>query len=239
MITLHQFAPAFGLPNASPFCMKLETWLRMAKLEFTIPRATLRAFRSAPMGKLPYIEEEGQVYADSSLIIDHLTRRHGITLDDWLSADQRAEARACQKLMEDSLYWSMVYTRWIDPDGWALTQPTFFGALPAPLKWFVPALARRGTRTRLQAQGTGTHRRSDIIAMGLADITALARLLGVREYVLGARPCTLDACAYGFIANLVRVPYENELTQHARSFPSFDAYCDRMQQRYYPDQQPA
>jgi hypothetical protein len=32
LITLHQFAPAFGLPNASPFCMKLETYLRMAGL---------------------------------------------------------------------------------------------------------------------------------------------------------------------------------------------------------------
>ena len=32
MIKLFQFPPAFGLPNASPFCMKLETWLRMAGL---------------------------------------------------------------------------------------------------------------------------------------------------------------------------------------------------------------
>lgn len=32
MIKLHQLAPAFGLPNASPFCMKVETYLRMAGL---------------------------------------------------------------------------------------------------------------------------------------------------------------------------------------------------------------
>lgn len=31
MIQLQQFAPAFGLPNASPFCMKLETYLRMPR----------------------------------------------------------------------------------------------------------------------------------------------------------------------------------------------------------------
>jgi hypothetical protein len=28
MIRLHQYPPMFGLPNPSPFCMKLETWLR-------------------------------------------------------------------------------------------------------------------------------------------------------------------------------------------------------------------
>ena len=39
MIKLLQFAPAVSLPNASPFCMKLETQLCMAVL----PRPTLQA----------------------------------------------------------------------------------------------------------------------------------------------------------------------------------------------------
>lgn len=41
MIKLYQFEPAFGLANASPFCMKLETYLRMADLPFEIPCARL------------------------------------------------------------------------------------------------------------------------------------------------------------------------------------------------------
>ena len=36
VIRVHQFAPALGLPNASPFCMKLETYLRMAGLPFEL-----------------------------------------------------------------------------------------------------------------------------------------------------------------------------------------------------------
>ncbi len=48
MIKLFQFAPAFGLPNASPFCMKLETYLRMAGLPFQlVNRATYSRRRSA------------------------------------------------------------------------------------------------------------------------------------------------------------------------------------------------
>ena len=32
LIKLYQFAPAFGLPNASPFCMKLETYVGFPSL---------------------------------------------------------------------------------------------------------------------------------------------------------------------------------------------------------------
>jgi hypothetical protein len=41
VIRLYQYAPAFGLPNASPFCMKLETYLRMAQLPFVAPQISL------------------------------------------------------------------------------------------------------------------------------------------------------------------------------------------------------
>ena len=53
MIKLYQFKPAFGLPNASPFCMKLETYLRMAQLPFVAPKISLGDIGRAPKGKLP------------------------------------------------------------------------------------------------------------------------------------------------------------------------------------------
>ena len=36
MIKLYQFKPAWGLPNPSPFCMKVETYLRMAGLSYEV-----------------------------------------------------------------------------------------------------------------------------------------------------------------------------------------------------------
>ena len=64
MIKVHQFAPAFGLPNASPFCMKLETWLRMAGLPFELVNDG--NVMKAPKGKLPYIDDDGQPVADAT-----------------------------------------------------------------------------------------------------------------------------------------------------------------------------
>jgi hypothetical protein len=34
MITLYNFGPAFGLPDPSPFVMKVETLLKMARLPY-------------------------------------------------------------------------------------------------------------------------------------------------------------------------------------------------------------
>lgn len=233
MITLHQFEPALGLPNASPFCMKLETWLRMAQLPFEAPTMTLRALGKAPKGKMPYIEDEGKTVCDSTFIIDYLKTRYGDRLDDWLSAQQHAVALAFQRLLEENLYWAVVHTRWFEPEGWALTRVAFFGNLPVPLRWFVPTLARRGIRREMHGHGMGRHSAQEIYAIGQRDITALADFLGDKRYFLGESPCSLDATAYAFLANLLWVPIESPLKQHARQYPQLEAYCRRMRDQYY------
>jgi hypothetical protein len=52
MIRLHQYPPMFGIPNPSPFCMKLETWLRMTRLPFEVVRVVDP--RKGPKGRVPW-----------------------------------------------------------------------------------------------------------------------------------------------------------------------------------------
>ena len=54
-IKLFQFPRMFAIPNLSPFCCKLETWLRIAG----IPYETVDTPdpRKGPKGKLPFIED--------------------------------------------------------------------------------------------------------------------------------------------------------------------------------------
>jgi glutathione S-transferase len=233
MIQLYQFAPAFGLPNASPFCMKLETYLRMAGLPFEIPRFKLQQLQGAPKGKMPYITDGSRTVSDSSLIIDYLKSTYGDPLDSWMNAEQRAVALAWQRLLEEHYYWVGVYTRWVEPAGWALMRPTFFAGMPAPLSWIIPALARRGMVKELHGHGMGRHSREEIYALGCGDLTALADFLGDKPYLMGEQPCALDAVAYGFLANLLWVPLESPLKQHAKTYPQLERFCERMRARYY------
>ena len=36
IVILHQFPPGKKIPNVSPFCLKLETWLRMSDIRYEV-----------------------------------------------------------------------------------------------------------------------------------------------------------------------------------------------------------
>lgn len=231
MIKLYQFAPAFGLPNASPFCMKLETYLRMAGLAYEAVNSG--DVMKAPKRKLPYIDDDGTVVADTSFIIDYLKRKYGDPLDAALSAPDRALATAFQRLIEENLYWAIVHTRWVQDDGWALTKAAFFSAMPIPLRWIVPSLARRSLLSELRGHGMGRHSAQEIQAIGCRDITAVADFLADKPYMLGQQPSSLDATVYAFMANLLWAPVDSPIRRHAQGLPNLEVYCQRMKARYY------
>lgn len=231
MIKLYQFAPAFGLPNASPFCMKMETYLRMAGLPFEL--VNNGDVMKAPKRKLPYIDDAGTVVADTALIIEYLKRTYGDPLDAELSPLDCALATAFQRLLEENLYWAVVHTRWAQDDGWALTKSAFFATLPVPLRWIVPALARRGLLAEMRGQGMGRHSGEEIHAIGCRDVTAVADFLADKPYMLGAQPSSLDATAYAFLANLLWAPVDSPIRRHAQGRTNLEAYCQRMKAQYY------
>jgi glutathione S-transferase len=231
MIKLYQFAPAFGLPNASPFCMKMETYLRMAGLPYELVNSG--DLLKAPKRKLPFIDDGGTVVADTTFIIEYLGQRYGDPLDSALSPTDRALATAFQRLFEEDLYWAVVYTRWAREDGWALTKRAFFAGLPVPLRWIVPPLARRGILSEMRGHGMGRHREQEIYAIGRRDVAAVADFLGEKPYMLGEKPSSLDATAYAFLANVLWAPVDSPIRQETQAHPNLEAYCRRMKARYY------
>ena len=231
MIKLYQFPPAFGLPNASPFCMKLETWLRMAGLPYECPRGA--DLRKSPKGKMPYIKDDGNTLADSSLIIDDLTKRYNVTLDAHLTPRERGEALALQRLLEEHLYWVAVYSRWVEDAGFAVTSEVFFSRMGPLMRLVVPPLARRAMRQELHGHGMGRHSRDEIYALGCRDVAAIADVLGERAFLMGDKPSSIDATGYAFLANLLWAPVESPIRDEARKHGNLEAYCQRMKARYY------
>lgn len=82
MVQLHQFSTLFGLPNLSPFCMKVECYLRMGHLEHEV--VDCNAPRKAPNHKLPFIKVGNETIGDSTLIMQFLEGKYGLSSDAHL-----------------------------------------------------------------------------------------------------------------------------------------------------------
>ncbi|MEQ1504483.1 MAG: glutathione S-transferase family protein [Myxococcota bacterium] len=233
MIVVHGFAPMPPLPSPSPFCVKLETWLRMAQFAYEA-RWDYNPLR-APKGKAPYVTlDDGTVLADTHHIIRKLSERPGVTLDAWLGPKERATTTLVQRTIENHLYFAVLRERWIEPDGWKILPGAYFGHMKPPARWVVPVLARRSARKITWFEGTGRHTRAEVIAAAEEDLDALVSVLGDRPYICGDRPSTADAIAYGTLASLLWSPFPGPLTDATRARPTLVRYAERIRERYWP-----
>jgi glutathione S-transferase len=224
LIELHQFPPAWGL-NPSPFCLKVEVYLRLAGIPYR-PVAAL-PFR-APRGKLPFIVDGVRRLPDSGHIVEHLRRRAPADIDAGLAEGQRALGHLMRRTCEESLYFVFLHSRWIDERGWVATRPALFAGLPAGLRQAIPSLARRGVRKSLRAQGYGRHAPEEIYALGAADLAALRAQLGDRAFAVADRPTSFDAVLYAFLVNILRPPVETPLKECAQGYPELADYAARV-----------
>jgi glutathione S-transferase len=231
MITLFTFGPAFGLPDPSPFVMKAETLLKMARLPYKVDTG---GFGRAPKGKLPYIDEDGAIIADSTLIRCHLEQKHGVDFDAGLGAAERGTAWAFEKMLEDHVYWGVVSERWLDDANFAAGPAIFFKRAPAPIRPIVARMVRRKVAQALKAQGLGRHTRAEMTALVERAIDGVAAFLGDKRYLMGATKCGADATLFAFIAGLLCPIFDTALRGATERHANLVAYRDRMMQEHYP-----
>jgi len=233
MIVLHQFARNWGIPNQSHFCVKVETYLRMAKLPYQIVESF--PFKG-PRGKLPFIEDQGNKISDTRLIVHYLKARYGDALDAKLTPEETGEAMALQRLLEEHLYWVSMYSRWNYTEAnWQATKQAIFGALPPTVRDVAALAYRRRIKGQILGHGLGRLAADEAFVLGQEDLDALSAFLGDQPYFMGERPTSLDAAAYGILVNIVACPAESPLKQHALSQANLPAYCQRIQAEFFPE----
>ncbi len=233
MITLYQFPGIWGLPNASPYCLKVETYLRMVELPYEI-KSVMDTSR-APKGKLPFIKIDGKAIPDSELIIDYLKAKYGDSLDKNLNKEQRALSVFLNNSLSNQLYWLMLYLRWQEDKGWAVVKEGFFAKLPKWAKLFVPNLVRKKMIKSLYLQGTGRYNQDEVLHLGYKIIDAIAVKLADKKYIHGDEPSTIDATVFAFLANIAWLPYEDSFKLYLHKHLNLLSYCDRMWNTFYPE----
>lgn len=234
MLTLYTFGPVWGMPDASPFCVKLDCWLRMSGIDAERQQG-YQHLKRAPKGKMPFIRLGDELIGDSEYIIEALTQRYGDTLDGALTPEQRALARLVQRTLDEHCYFALVYSRWLDPHNWPITQASYFKPVPALLRGFIAGRLQRQVRKTLLAQGIARHSRAQIYASAIADLEAALRLLGDKDYLFGAAPCSADAVLWSYLVSSSAAPLQSPVADYLKSQPQAQAYIERIYARYFPE----
>ncbi len=236
-IQLHTTPPLWRLPSNSPACAKLETWLRMAELDYETPPLE---FGRAPKGKIPFIVEGERVMGDSTLIIEHMKRTRGIDLDAELGPRDQGISLAFRRMIKENFYWALYTTRYVIPDNWARYRETIADILapgaPAEVRDAVATQIKTNIEAHAHGHGWGRHSVEEAALLTRQDLEALAAFVGDNTWAMGqAEPTTLDATVFGYVGNLIAAPFEDPITTHAKSLTNLVGLCDRVRARYFPE----
>ena len=231
MITLIKFGPNFGLPDPSPFVLKLETYLRMAQIEFETRRGDVR---KTPKGKLPCLDIDGEVIGDSEIAIHRLKKMFGDPLNDGLSQKEKAEAHMLRIALENHTYFTAIIYRWLRDENSPKIFDAFFSRLGLKGK-VIFKLVQRDFRRTIPGQGLLRHSKAELDEMIRADVEAMEVLLGERDYFGGTTPREIDATTFAFVASMIVPNFTGPLSEIGRNSASLVAYNNRMTEKFYPD----
>jgi glutathione S-transferase len=228
MIILYGAGPGFGLPEMSPYVTKTEVQLQLAGLGYRKERA---APNLSPKGQLPFVNDDGDLIADSTFIRAHVEQKYGIDLDDGLHPRQRAEAWAIERMLENHFGWTMIYTRWIMPENFTKGPANFFSGAPDHVRDDVQGRVA-GV---LYGMGVTRHAHDDITELGDRSLLALSEILADQRYLMGERPTGVDATAFALLAAVMTPFFESPLQARALGYPNLVGYVERMMRLHFPE----
>ena len=221
MLTLYSYPKLFGVADNNGYGLKVFAFLKLAGVPFTHKHVFDAS--AAPRGQLPYIVDDGETIGDSESIIAHVTRKYRLSLDAALTPAQRTTDHLITRMLDD-LYWVMSYSRWKDERFFPAFRDGFI-AQHAQIDAAGLDKAKAYNAQRYFYQGIGRYAPDEAYARGLADLRALAELVPAQGFLHGAKPSSIDAGIYGFIANIFFFPIPTPLKAFVEQQANLVRHC--------------
>lgn len=232
MLKLQAYAPVFGEPSGSPFCVKAMCLLQMSGQEWAITKTDDP--RKAPKGKLPVLETGANLVADSDDIRDYLEATFDVDFDKGLSPRERALSRAIIRMVEEHMYFALSCDRWANDDNWEHVKKAYFSKIPPILNGFITGSIRKQVLNANKGQGMGRHSTKEQFARVKKDIDALETLLADQLFLFGDFPTAADASTVSMLSAIAASPTQTELSDCVKQNASLSAYIQRGRDAIYP-----
>ncbi len=221
------FSPAWGLPTAGPFALKLLAWLNHNGIDYH------QVFEDrsdrGPLGKSPWIEQGNLRLGDSDAIIRHLAAQHG--LPDPILCENAGQARnlGLRIAFEERFHQILEWELFVHPEGRREVRSMVLAQTPPIVGQLVFASMARHFARQLHARGIGRLQPEQIADEGRRLLDALALCLQGRDNWLDeAGPGITDFAVWGQVAPLIAWPMKSPVADHAKSLPQLRDWHDRM-----------
>lgn len=235
-LKFYKWGDKWGIADASPFCLKIETVLRAANIKYEAPKDCLQNHQNSPKGKLPYIEHNGKLIADSNLIIEYLKKHFDINLDDELTEEEKSISLAFRRMIDENLYWVLLYSRLADETGWNIIKNDYYIMIPSDMRSNVADDCRKNVLSDLKSHGMGRHTADEIYSIGDKDFQALSIFLGNNKFFFNKdKPSLLDICCYSIVGNLIYSPLNTKINVIIKKYDNLLNHCHMIHERYYPE----
>ncbi|XP_053987246.1 failed axon connections isoform X2 [Hylaeus anthracinus] len=241
-VYLYQFSRTPLLPSLSAYCLKVETWLRLNGIKYENVDHKMK-FRSKK-GVLPFIELNGEEYADSMIILRELSQKFGKDLDAALTSEQRSVSHAMISMIENHLAWVVMCWRTKNLDqvlkGYKVNLQHVLGTrIPnSILNFFFKLTFVRKSAKKVKAQGMGMHTPEEVSQLGCADLKVLSDMLADKPFFFGDEPTTLDVVAFAHLGQILYIDKDTSYSLRdymQENCPNLVGHCSRMKERCFPD----
>ena len=226
-IELYTLGGAFGMRSVSPFCLKLEMLLAHLELDYSL--VIEPDPRKAPKGKMPWARIDGEVFADSEIIIEVIDRRTDGLVYAGLTPQERAYGLGLVRLAEEHLYWLMAAARWLDDDWWPNVKRDFMKIIPAFIRTPISNLIRRRMKQTVMLQGLGAHTPEEQLGFARRDLAALQDAISESRFLFGDKISVFDMGIAAILAGIYDNQPATQLTYIANEFSELQAYTERVQ----------
>ncbi|ODM93756.1 hypothetical protein Ocin01_12926 [Orchesella cincta] len=228
VLILNQCPRGRKTPCIAPFPLKLETFLRVHKIEYELD---FNGHEPKLFGS-PWIRLNTEDIADTNAVIRTLIEAYDIKLEKGLTPEQRAITIAYGHLLNNHLYWGIALWRWVYDGARSVKDVQL---LPMKTQLLIPDVCKT-VEQAAWFHGIGKMSPDDVRKAVLADLGSLSEFLGTKKYFLNTPlPTELDCTAFGMLAQFLwnmNGPFHDAI---ADTYKNLREFCWRIRQTFWPD----
>jgi glutathione S-transferase len=138
-----------------------------------------------------------------------------------------------KQLLEQHVYWMMVYYRWIQPKQSEPCINDLLHKIPKIVRPLVVLVVRSQLKKNMWAQGLGRHSEQELLQLADDDFKALSTALGEKKYFFGDEPTSTDALLHAFLYNFIEIKPASSLKDTATKYQNLVDYSKRLTQEFW------